>query len=106
MPMRKSLLTIACSAFFLLGNPFAVMAEPAIEIVELEGGFNDITVTISGTDLHVVNAHGETLQIYNVAGVCVETIKIDGEDKHYTLNLSKGCYIVKVGKIVRKISIK
>ena len=45
------------------------------------------------------------MQIYNVAGVRVMTVKIDSSDKTYNLNLPKGCYIVKVGKIVRKISI-
>lgn len=34
------------------------------------------------------------------------SIKIDGQDKRYTLNLPKGCYIIKVGNVVRKISIR
>lgn len=34
------------------------------------------------------------------------SIKVEGADKYYELNLPKGCYIVKVGKVVRKISIK
>lgn len=55
--------------------------------------------------LHVQNANGMTVYIYNVAGVVVQTIKISGMDIHYELNLPKGCYIVKVGKTVRKISI-
>ncbi|MDD3387351.1 MAG: secretion protein, partial [Prevotella sp.] len=29
-----------------------------------------------------------------------------GADKSYNLNLPKGCYIVKVGKVVRKVSIR
>jgi len=31
---------------------------------------------------------------------------VEGQDKRFDLNLPKGCYIVKVGKVVRKISIK
>jgi hypothetical protein len=46
------------------------------------------------------------LFIYNVAGVRVMSLKIEGADKLIDLNLPKGCYIVKVGKVVRKISIK
>ena len=46
------------------------------------------------------------LYIYNVAGVKIVSIKVDGSDRYYDLNLSKGCYIVKVGKVVRKISVK
>ena len=46
------------------------------------------------------------LKIYNVSGVCVMSLRVDGQDKRYNLNLPKGCYIVKVGKVVRKISIR
>ena len=46
------------------------------------------------------------LYIYNVAGVRVMSFKVEGPDKRYELNLQKGCYIVKVGKVVRKISIR
>ena len=34
------------------------------------------------------------------------SIKVDGYEKSYTLNLPKGCYIVKIGKTVRKITIR
>lgn len=34
------------------------------------------------------------------------SVKVDGGDKHYTLNFPKGCYIVKVGNVVRKVSIR
>ena len=44
--------------------------------------------------------------MYNVAGVLIKSFKIDTADKRLDLNLPKGCYIVKVGKTVRKISIK
>lgn len=104
--MTKTLLSIAFSALMLVGVPLTAQAGHAIEIIEIENDLQQVAIAIDGTDLHVVNAQGETLQIYNVAGVCVETIKVDGDDKHYNLELSKGCYIVKVGKVVRKISIK
>ena len=102
--MTKKLLTIAFSTFLLMGIPMIMQAGNAIEIIEND--FQDITIVVNGNDLHVANAQGETIQIYNVAGVCVQTIKVESPDKHITLDLSKGCYIVKVGKTVRKISIK
>lgn len=75
-----------------------------IEIVDF--GDNQPTITVQGSDVRVSNANGQTLAIYNVAGVCVRKIKIEGADKCFELNLPKGCYILKVGKTVRKISIK
>ncbi|MFC2455808.1 MAG: T9SS C-terminal target domain-containing protein, partial [Segatella salivae] len=43
--------------------------------------------------------------IYNVTGVCVMSMRVDSNDKRFDLNLHRGCYIVKVGKTVRKISV-
>lgn len=64
-------------------------------------------VTVTGnSNLHVQNANGQTMFVYNVAGVIVQTIKVMGQDCHFDLNLPKGCYIIKVGKTVRKISVK
>lgn len=45
------------------------------------------------------------LQVYNVLGVKVASIKVEGNDKRIDLPLKSGCYIVKVGNVVRKISI-
>jgi len=74
------------------------------EIIEL--GEQQPAITVQGSNVRVTNASGQTLAIYNVAGVCVQKIKVEGADKCFELNLPKGCYILKVGKTVRKISIK
>lgn len=87
--------TIAC--------PADAIASTAIEIIDMEQPI----VSQTGTStLHVQNANGMVLYVYDVAGVIVKTIQIDGPDRHIDLNLSKGCYIIKVGKIVRKISVR
>jgi hypothetical protein len=41
-----------------------------------------------------------------VTGMKLMSVKIEGQDKKVEINLPKGCYIVKVGKVVRKIYIK
>lgn len=78
-------------------------AGPVVEIVEDD--FQAVSIRLTGNELRITGAAGEMMQIYNVAGIRVMTVKIDSSDKMYNLNLPKGCYIVKVGKIVRKISI-
>lgn len=75
-----------------------------IEIAETE--LQEIAVYVSGFKLHVVGASGLNLSIYNVTGVRVLSLKVEGSDKSYELSLAKGCYIVKVGNVVRKFSIK
>lgn len=75
-----------------------------IEIAEAEQ--QEITIYVSGSKLHVVGAAGLNLSIYNITGVRVLSLKVEGSDRSYELSLAKGCYIVKVGNVVRKFSIK
>lgn len=65
-----------------------------------------ISVSVKSSTLRVIGAAGQTLYIYNVTGMLVKSIKIDGSDCRYDVNLPHGCYIVKVGKWVRKISVR
>ena len=46
------------------------------------------------------------MEVFNLTGAKVATVRIDSADKTFALNLPKGCYLVKVGKIVRKISVQ
>ena len=81
-----------------------VHASNAIEILDNEP--QGITINVRESAVQIAGANGETLYIYNVAGVRIKSIKIDGDDKRFELNLPKGCYILKVGKTVRKISVR
>ncbi len=77
----------------------------AIDIVEMAAG--EVSIDYSGRTIHVENAQGEVLRVYDVTGVSVMTIKIQSSSQKVELgNLPKGCYIVKVGNVVRKISVK
>ena len=102
--MKKNIITMIFCGMFMLGFPMQSMANKAIEI--LENDFQNISISVNQSILHIVNANGQTLEIYNVLGVKVMNVKIEGNDKKYELNLPKGCYIVKIGKVARKISIK
>ena len=78
-------------------------ASGLVELIEICD--NAISVTVKGSVLHVFGASGKMLYVYNVAGVRVKSIRVEGDDKQINLNLPKGCYIVKVGDMVRKVSI-
>lgn len=85
--------------------PLRTTAAPAVEIIEND--LPSVVISVSSESvLHVSGAAGQTLSIYNVTGLCVMNVKVDSSEKSYPLNLPKGCYIVKVGKVVRKISIR
>ncbi len=102
--MTKRIFTLTMVFTLLFAVPFVRQAEAAVEIIEQE--YQGIFVSVNQSTVHVTGANGQMLQVYNVAGVRIQSFKVEGNDKRYELNLPKGCYIIKVGKVVRKISIK
>lgn len=87
-----------------MAAPSHSQGRPAVELIDND--YQEIKVTLSEGVLHVVGANGQTLYIYNVAGMRIMSLKVDGMDRRFDVNLQKGCYIVKVGKTVRKISVR
>ena len=102
--MTNKILAFLLFTVLLVGAPACASAENAIEIIDNE--IQNISISVSESILHVTGANGLVLEVYNVAGVRVMSVKVEGQDKKYELNFPKGCYIVKVGKLVRKISIR
>ncbi len=84
--------------------PLTIMAEPASDGIEMS--ISGISLSIKDGNVHIVGANGEVMEIFNLTGAKVATVRIDSNDKTFALNLQKGCYLIKVGKIVRKISIQ
>lgn len=102
--MTKVLLTLSLLATILMGNPIETRANNTIELIDND--FQSIVITVTESTLHVSGAAGQMLAIYDVAGIRVVYLKVESSDKRFELNLPKGCYIVKVGKVVRKIAIR
>ncbi len=102
--MARKLLMLPFVVALLFAVPAVSRTNAAIEIVEFDN--QEISISVKASRIHVTGAEGEIMHIYNVTGVRVMSVKIDGPDKFYDLNLPKGCYIVKVGRMTRKISIK
>ena len=102
--MTKVLLTLSLLATILMGNPIETRANNAIELIDND--FQSIVITVTESTLHVSGAAGQMLAIYDVAGIRVVYLKVESSDKRLELNLPKVCYIVKVGKVVRKIAIR
>jgi hypothetical protein len=102
--MIKHILSIIFLAACLFCPTQRVVATPAVEIIEID--VLPINISVNGSSLRVTGAAGMALYVYNVTGVRVMSLKVDGSDKTYNLNLPQGCYIVKVGDVVRKISVR
>lgn len=101
--LYTSLILFACCGFV----PSARAAEPAdaVPLVSETPAFEEIIITVRDNQIRIQNAEGFQLDIYNVAGVKVTSLRIDGADKTIAPNLTRGIYIVKVGKVARRINI-
>lgn len=99
----KKLHIILLAALFA-GAPVAALAEEFLEVPESEIAVT--TIEVKGASVRVCGANGETLEIYNLAGDKIATYRIDSADKTIEHNLKRGCYIFKIGKLARKVSVR
>lgn len=72
----------------------------------IEASVSSISIVASGNVVKITGANGEDIEIFNLTGTKVTTIKTEATGKTYSVNLPKGCYLIKIGKVVRKISIR
>jgi len=102
--MMRKLLHISALLAFLLAVPVSASAGYMAGVTE----YQDIEPSITYTQgvLYVNGAEGKTLEIVSLTGRKVMEEQIDSPAQKFELNLPKGCYIVKVGNVVRKISVR
>ena len=102
--MTHKILAIIFAVAMGAAVPVTAVAETSIEIIDNE--VQTVNVAVTESAIHVTGANGQVMHVYNVTGMKLMSVKIEGQDKKVEINLPKGCYIVKVGKVVRKIYIK
>jgi hypothetical protein len=105
MHTNKRILILAISAL-LLSAP--VMAAPMVMEFGIAEQVDETapTINVDGRTVSIVGAQGMTLEVVSLTGRAVASYKIDGPAQRIELNLPKGCYILKVGKTVRKVTVK
>ena len=103
--MRK-LLHISAILALLLVSPVSASAAPNYEAGVLEYRDLEPSVTYAQGILYVNGGEGKTLEVISLTGRKVMEEQIDSPAQKFELNIPKGCYIVKVGKVVRKISVR
>ncbi len=107
--MRKRLLlyfSIPLLSFATLVHAAPMVMEMNMGIAEQIEQERSISMTVVGNSVQVTGANGMTLEVVSLTGRHVASYKIDSPAQHIDLNLSKGCYILKVGKFVRKVTIR
>ena len=103
--MKKSLLIFSMSLTLMLAVPSLVTAITVAPGIE-EFVDEDITITISGQTVTITGGQGQTLEVVSLTGRRVMTEKIESPAQKIELNVPKGCYILKIGKVVRKVSVR
>ena len=104
--MMKRLLIFSFIATLTLMAPQAMYASEA-EMPALEQTIDeDINITISGQTVTISGAQGQTLEVISLTGRRVMAAKIESPAQRIDLNVPKGCYILKIGKVVRKVTVR
>ena len=104
--MTKKLLILSFTAALILMAPQTVKASDA-EMPAIEQSVNeDIIISISGQTVTISGAQGQTLEVISLTGRCVMSSKIQDPVQRIDLNVPKGCYILKIGKVVRKVTVR
>lgn len=105
--MRKKLILLSVSTILMLGIP----ANAAMYMVSEMGVAEQVeehqpTIAVEDNTVSITGANGLTLEIVSLTGRAVARYKIDSPAQRIELNLPKGCYILKVGKVVRKVTLR
>ena len=103
--MKKSLLIFSMSFTLMLAVPSLVAAIPVAPGIE-EFVDEDITITVNGQTVTVTGGQGQTLEVVSLTGRRVMAVKVETPAQKIELNVPKGCYILKIGKVVRKVSVR
>jgi hypothetical protein len=104
--MTKRLLIFSLAMSLMLTAPTLVKAVEAEYVPSEQTIEEDITFVVNGQSVTITGAQGRTLEVVSLTGRCVMTVKIDSPSQRIELNVPKGCYILKIGKVVRKVAIR
>lgn len=108
--MKKSILKISFAIILSMSfAPIAVASEAFAEpATGIESEIEEIQISVSGGNtIHIKNAEGALIEVYSITGAQILSQRVDSNSKNFEIsNLQKGCYIVKVGKLTRKVYIK
>ena len=101
--MRKILLTMTLTLF--LSAP--VLAVPVMmELMAMEQIDHEVSIVVEGNTVTVNGAEGQVLEVISLTGRKVAQYDINSPSQRIELNLTKGCYVFKIGKFVRKVAIR
>ena len=103
--MTKRLLILSFAGLLAAVSPL-VAGAAEMELAAVEQAGADVVIAVNGSTVSVTGAQGEMLEVVSLTGRQVMAVKIESPAQRVELNIPKGCYILKVGKVVRKIQVR
>ena len=101
---RRYLLIAFLTLSALVAPALQQEASARVELIDYEA--QQVKISFVDNKLTVTGAMGKTLQVFNLIGRVVMTVKIDSPEKTIDLgSLPKGACPVRVGNVTKKISI-
>lgn len=94
---------LCCTLLGVQGTP--VTAAPADPIMNFMPDDANTKIEIEAKTVTIYGAQGQTLEVISITGKHIQRTRIDNNAQRIELNVAKGCYILKVGSVVRKVSI-
>lgn len=70
-----------------------------------DGATAEVEISVKGGVVKIFNAKGQILEVYSITGIRVKSARIENMSQTFDLNLTKGCYIIKVGRTTRKLNV-
>jgi hypothetical protein len=104
--MTKRILIFSFIVSLTLMAPQVVQANDAVMPAVEQSMDEDIVIKVSGQTVTVTGAQGQTLEVISLTGRCVSSTKIQDPVQRIDLNVPKGCYILKIGKVARKVTVR
>ena len=104
--MKKKLLIFSTVSLLMLGTP--AMAGHMVMEMGVAEQIDEQTPTISVNNnvVNIQGGNGMTLEVVSLTGRAVASYIIESPSQRIDLNLPKGCYILKIGKVVRKVTVR
>lgn len=104
--MAKRLLTISFIIVMTMVAPVCALGVTYTGYAGIEQIDESISITIRQQTAIISGAEGKRLEVVSLTGRPMLSIKIESSVQTVELNIPKGCYILKVGNVVRKVTIK
>lgn len=104
--MKRYILSMAFAMMSALSVPLGAVAMGSFHGSGAQVCQASINISVEGGTLHISGADGMVLEVVSLTGRKVATVKIESQSQRVELNVPKGCYILKVGNVVRKVTIR